>query len=63
MFLWNYLFEVKNKIELRKRKQFFDFIFEIFVKIFLKSGPAGLFLWTILLRLFFFYYSHSSRYL
>lgn len=39
-----------------KRKKFFQ-------KNFLKSGSAGLFLWTILLRLFFFYYSHSSRYL
>ena len=39
-----------------KKKIFFDFG----LKNFLKSGPAGLFLWTILLRLFFFYYSHDT---
>lgn len=54
MILWNYLFEEGKRIELRKRKNFLNFVLKIFLKIFLKSGPAGLFS-----ELFYFVYSSS----
>lgn len=42
-------------------------IFLIFLKIFFENffevRPCRSIFWTILLRLFFFYYSHMSRYL
>lgn len=42
-----------------KKKIFFDFG----LKNFFEVRPCRSIFWTILLRLFFFYYSHSSRYL
>ena len=52
-----------RKLNWGKEKIFLNFVLKIFFENFFEVRPCRSILWTILLRLFFFYYSHMSRYL
>lgn len=53
----------RRRFNWEKKKFFLNFVLKIFFENFFEVRPCRSILWTILLRLFFFYYSHMSRYL